>query len=249
MITYIRSGIFYITVSLFSAFYFCFIFVPHAIFSKTYNNLYKSAIFYSFIFISLAKNICGLNYSLRGNELLPKEPYVVLANHQSFWENVFMQLVIPVHSWVVKRELYSIPFFGWGLKIMDPIAVDRSNMLSVAQILEQGAVKLKNNISVIIFPESTRLSPDQTKKYKPSGVKLAVTQNVPMVLIAHNAGLFWPKGSFKILSGKVDFEIIDVIYPNQYANLDVRTLTDLIEEKINKRKSELASLNSSIAAL
>ena len=73
------------------------------------------------------------NVQIEGQEILPKDgkPYLALANHQSFWENFFMQLIIPKHSWVIKRELETIPIFGWGIKTVQPIAVDRNNNRSI----------------------------------------------------------------------------------------------------------------------
>ncbi len=81
---------------------------------------------FSYIFIYLAKFTCGINYEVIGREKLPQnsKPYVVIANHQSFWENFFMQLIISKHSWIMKEELFDIPVFGRGLRMLDPIAIN-----------------------------------------------------------------------------------------------------------------------------
>ena len=106
-----------------------------------------------------------------------------------------MQLIIPKHSWFDKRELFNIPFFGWGLKMVDPIAVPRRNNISIKQILREGQKKkLQDGLWLIVFPESTRLRPEQSTKFKPSAIRLEVTEKVPIVLMAHNAGVYWPKG-------------------------------------------------------
>jgi len=194
---------------------------------------------FSYSFIWLVRVICGLKYNVSGLEKLPKEPSIVLANHQSFWDNVFMQLIIPEHSWILKRELFKIPFFGWGLKMVDPIAVDRQDSLSVKQILREGQIKLQNGLWLIIFPESTRLKPDQITKFKPSAVKLASIAKVPIVLMAHNAGVYWPKGFWIKKSGTIQVKIIGVIQAASIEENDVRRITEQVQEVINAEKQIL----------
>lgn len=216
--------------------------LPLIFFNMHYDSKYKIAAFYSRIFIWLGKFICGLDYNVYGIEKLPKAPYLVVANHQSFWENVFMQVIIPKHSWVLKKELFNIPFFGWGLKLVDPVSIDRSNKASVSHILKQGADKFSQNISLIIFPEATRLRPEQTVRFKPSAAALAIACRVPIVLIAHNAGLLWPKQFWIKKPGIITVKIIEVIAHVDVAGYDARSLTSYLEDKINKEKNILAGL-------
>ena len=234
-----RVLFFYATVSILTIVFFMLFFILSKIFDATYHIKYKVAIFYSYSFIWCAKIICGLKYHVSGLEKLPQEPCVVLANHQSFWDNVFMQLIIPKHSWIVKRELFNIPFFGWGLKMVDPIAVDRGDNISVKQILREGQKKLQDGLWLIVFPESTRLRPEQSTKFKPSAIRLAVTEKVPIVLMAHNAGVYWPKGFWINKPGTIQVKIIDVIAKDQMEECDVRELTEHIGQVINTEKQAL----------
>ena len=98
---------------------------------------------WSHFFIWWAKIICGLKYNIQGIDNLPNTPSVVLCNHQSTWETIFMQVLLPPQSWVLKKELLWIPFFGWGLALLNPIAINRANRLSVKTLLNQGCAKIK----------------------------------------------------------------------------------------------------------
>ena len=145
----------------------------------------------------LLKHVCRLHYEIEGLDDLPDEGAVVLCKHQSTWETLMLQIELPPVRWVLKRELLKIPFFGWGLAIQQPIAIDRSSgRKAVTQLIEQGRVLLDNKYWVIVFPEGTRAKPGTENKYKLGGSILAVETGHPVVPIAHNAGEYWPRHSF-----------------------------------------------------
>jgi 1-acyl-sn-glycerol-3-phosphate acyltransferase len=238
MFWYPRVLLFYFALVIVTTFFLLALLILH-ITGISYNCKYFVAKIYSNIFIWLGKVICGLHYQVLGLEKLPKSPAVFMGNHQSFWENVFVNLIVPKHSWIIKKELFNIPVFGLGLKIMDPIAVDRTEQFSVKTILRQGQKKLENGLWIIIFPESTRILPNERKKFKPSGVKLAMEAKVPMVLMAHNAGLSWPKGFWIKKPGMITVEILSVLMPEDVKGQDVRQVTDKVENIINTAKDLL----------
>ncbi|WP_419307552.1 lysophospholipid acyltransferase family protein [Chromohalobacter israelensis] len=136
---------------------------------------------------------CGVRYHVRGRENVPEGPCVVLANHQSEWETLFLQLLkVPICT-VLKRELLNLPVFGWGLRLIKPIALDRSRpSRAMRMVLEQGMQRLSEGLSVLIFPEGTRVAPGQRKRYNKSGVVIACRAGVPVLPVAHNAGEHWP---------------------------------------------------------
>lgn len=141
--------------------------------------------------------VCGLKFEIKGKENIPDGGMIILAKHQSTWETLAFQQILPPHVWVLKRELFRIPFFGWGLKMLQPIAIDRSaGRKAVEQLVEQGIEKLQNNWSVMIFPEGTRVKPGNEVRYKLGGSILASKADYPVLPVAHNAGEFWPKHSF-----------------------------------------------------
>lgn len=143
------------------------------------------------------KITCGVNFKVEGLENLPEGGMIFLAKHQSTWETLAFQQILPPHVWVLKRELFKVPFFGWGLKMLQPIAIDRSaGRRAVDQLVTQGIKKLEKNWSVMIFPEGTRINPGSEGRYKLGGSILASQARFPVIPIAHNAGEFWPKHSF-----------------------------------------------------
>lgn len=162
---------------------------------------------WSHIFIWWAKTACGLKYQVSGKENLPSTPCVVLANHQSYWETIFMQVLLPPQSWVLKQELLRIPFFGWGLAILKPIAINRHNKFAVKTIIAQGKQRLAAGRWVLVYPEGTRVAFGEKKDFSRTGAALAVAAQVPVLPIAHNAGKFWPKGAWIKQPGTVVIEI------------------------------------------
>ena len=90
--------------------------------------------------IWLARTILGLSYRIDGLENLPAGPAIILSKHQSAWETLAFQVFFPQHVHVLKKELLWIPFFGWGLALMSPIAIDRGKgMRALRQMAERGA--------------------------------------------------------------------------------------------------------------
>jgi 1-acyl-sn-glycerol-3-phosphate acyltransferase len=166
---------------------------------------------WSHFFIFWAKITCGLRYKIDGKNHIPHKNTIVFANHQSMWETIFLQTLLPEQCWVLKKELLSIPFFGWGLALLDPIAINRKNFNSVKALIHQGKERLEKGRWVIIFPEGTRVAPNAEHRYSRSGAALAEATGYPILPIAHNAGLYWPRGFFIKKSGTIQIVIGPVI--------------------------------------
>ncbi|WP_317623061.1 lysophospholipid acyltransferase family protein [Thiohalomonas denitrificans] len=140
---------------------------------------------------------CDLHFRVEGRENIPPGPAVVLAKHQSAWETIAMQQVFPAQTWVLKRSLLWIPFFGWGLAMTRPVAIDRgAGKKALRQVIEQGTRRLRAGLWMIIFPEGTRVAPGEKGRYAVGGSMLAKQAGVPVVPVAHNAGAYWPKQGF-----------------------------------------------------
>ncbi len=154
---------------------------------------------------------CNLSYEIKGRENIPEQACLVISNHQSTWETMAFQHFLPDQLWVMKKELLRIPVFGWGLALMSPIAIDRSaGRRAIDQIVEQGEQKLQQGRWVIIFPEGTRIAPGAASfesKYKKGGFIFATRISHPVLPIAHNAGMFWPKHSFIKYPGVITVSI------------------------------------------
>ena len=143
------------------------------------------------------KVICGIRYRIEGAENIPGGPAIVMAKHQSSWETFSLFQIFPRQAYVLKRELLRIPFFGWGLAMMAPIAIDRgSGRRAIEQLIEQGRQRLDDGTWVVVFPEGSRMPPGTRGRYKLGGAVLAAETGYPVVPVAHNAGSFWPRNTF-----------------------------------------------------
>ena len=143
------------------------------------------------------ERLCGLKFSVDGRERIPAGNHIVMSNHTSAWETVAQFLIFPPQVWVLKRELLWIPFVGWGLKRLRPIAINRGEgHRAVNQVIEQGQARLKDGLWIIIFPEGTRVVAGETRKFGVSGALLAIASGKKVVPLSHNAGLFWPRRGF-----------------------------------------------------
>jgi len=186
----------------------------------------------------LLKIICGIRMEVRGLENIPKQSCVVLSKHQSAWETLSLQTVLPPHAWVAKRELLWIPFFGWLLALSDPIALDRSKgKESMRQLLEKGKQKLAAGFSVVLFPEGTRIPFGQRGKYKIGGAMLASHSGVAVLPVAHNAGKFWGKNAFIKRPGTI---IMVIGAPIETAGLKVDEINRLTEDWIEGEMVKLS---------
>lgn len=156
----------------------------------------------------LLKIICGVRYEVIGLENIPEEACVILCKHQSSWETLALQSVFPPQVWVLKRELLWIPFFGWGLAALKPIAIDRSaGRKALQQIITQGVARLKQNLWVVVFPEGTRMPRGEMGRFGIGGARLAIESGRSVIPVAHNAGKAWPKHGFVKKAGVVTMVI------------------------------------------
>ncbi|TQV62686.1 MAG: 1-acyl-sn-glycerol-3-phosphate acyltransferase [Halothiobacillaceae bacterium] len=153
---------------------------------------------------------CGVRWTVEGE--MPEGGGVIIANHQSTWETFFLPLIVNGPVFVLKRELMRVPIFGLGLSLGHPIAIDRSaGREALKQLLQQGSERLAEGRWVVVFPEGTRSAVGEPVKYKPGGAMLATRNGARVVLVAHNAGCFWPRGSLIKRPGVITFRIGPVI--------------------------------------
>src|SRR3990167_1686208 len=151
------------------------------------------------------KKICHIDYEIKGLEHIPKDRCgVVMCKHQSTWETFLLPQLFPRFTIIVKRELFWVPFFGWGLASLNPIAINRKDKLTaMQQIILQGKKNLSEGRWVIVFPEGTRVAVGKIGHYRLGGAKLAVEANSFIIPVAHNAGYFWPRRKFIKKPGKI----------------------------------------------
>ncbi len=158
------------------------------------------------------KHVCGITFAVTGTENIPARPAVLISNHQSAWETLCFQLIFPPQSYILKWQLLWIPFFGWGLAANRPVAINRSKKIrALEQLLKQGAARLNEGRWLVVFPEGTRMPPGRPGKFQPGGAMIAAASGAPVVPVAHNAGLFWPKNGFIKHPGVIQVHIGEAI--------------------------------------
>lgn len=154
------------------------------------------------------EHLLGIRQQLVGAENIPATPCVILAKHQSAWETFALQTIFPLTSFVYKRELHWLPFFGWGLKLMPFVGIDRaSGKAALKQVAERGTQRLREGYNVVIFPEGTRVAPGAQREFKIGGAWLAAAAGVPVVPVALNSGECWRRNAFLKVSGTVTVSI------------------------------------------
>ena len=193
LITFFRTAIFYIGLSIHAPLMFFLGLLLGPFLPFRYRFLLIVVGFTKFA-IWWAKIICGLKYEVKGRENIPKSGgYVIMSNHQSTWETLFLQTLFVPQTQVLKKELFWIPFFGWGLALLNPIFIDRSNRKkAMKQVLTEGKKRLDKGRFILIFPEGTRIKPGETKPFGKGGALLASTSGHDIIPVAHNSGIFWP---------------------------------------------------------
>jgi 1-acyl-sn-glycerol-3-phosphate acyltransferase len=193
---------------------------------------------WSGLVVYLAKIILGIDWRVEGAEHLPPRPAVILAKHQSAWETMAFQLIFPPQVHVLKRELLWIPFFGWGLALMSPIAIDRSRGVAALRAMaKKGRERLEQGFWVVVFPEGTRVRPGERRPYQLGGAWLAAAAGAPVVPVAHNAGLVWPRNAFLKRPGTVTVRIGPAI---ESANRDPKAVNELAEKWIEEQQKALS---------
>ncbi len=186
-----------------------------------------------------ARLICGIRHRAIGTEHLPSadRPHIVMSKHSSTWETLALTQFFPPLAYVAKKELLSIPFFGWGFALASPITIDRkAGMDAMQQIATQGRERFAQGFWIVVYPEGTRIRAGTRAKYKTGGARLARELGVPIVPVAHNAGWLWPKGVFGKRPGTVTISFGPPIAPD---GKDPQRLTAEVETWIENEVARL----------
>jgi 1-acyl-sn-glycerol-3-phosphate acyltransferase len=156
--------------------------------------------------------ILGINFEIRGKENIPNRPVLFAVKHQSVWETIFFLWHNKENAYVMKSELARIPFWGWYMKRAAHILVDRKGgTKSMRNMLEKAASIKDTSRSIVIFPEGTRIPPGNMGKLHPGVAALYKHLNIPVVPVAVNSGLLWPRRQFKKKQGTIIIEFLNPI--------------------------------------
>jgi len=192
------------------------------------------------------RHLVGLDYRVVGRDNIPDEASVVLLKHSSTLETLAELQLFPAQTWVLKRELMFAPFFGWGIALLKPIAINRgAGRSAVRQVISQGTVRLREGIWVMIFPEGTRMPAGQTRRYGVSGAALAAAAGRRIVPVAHDAGHYWPRRGWLKKRGTVTFVIGE---PVDAAGRDPREVNREIQDWIEETIRNIDEIAEAAAA-
>jgi 1-acyl-sn-glycerol-3-phosphate acyltransferase len=162
----------------------------------------------------LVHAVCGIDVEWIGLEKIPKGPLIVASKHQSLWETFGLLTLFRDPTFIVKRELMWIPFFGWYIWKARMIPVNRgARTLALADMTERARLELQRDRQLVIFPEGTRRAPGAEPAYKFGVAHLYAETGVPCLPVALNSGLVWGRRSFLRHPGTVRVEILDPIPP------------------------------------
>ncbi len=163
----------------------------------------------------ILNNLCQIDYRVIGLDKLPNEPFIVACKHQSMWETAIMHLIFNRPAYAYKKELLKIPFYGWFVKIMTGIKVDRQGKMSaIKDLIKQSKKFLEEGHKIIIFPQGTRVPTGKNSQeypYQPGIAAMYLSCNVKVVPAALNSGLFWPKSGLISKKGTITIEFLEPI--------------------------------------
>ena len=186
--------------------------------------------------LALTRLVIGIDEEVRGRENIPEGPVIFAAKHQSAWDTMALSVAHPRCAIVLKRELVWLPVWGWYLLRLGMIPVDRSRgIASLKKVTAAAGRSVGRGQSILIFPQGTRTPPGADLPYLPGVAAIYKGANVPVVPVALNSGLFWPRRLMDKYPGAITVEYLDPIEPG----LDRKTFMKLLADRIEPATARL----------
>ena len=186
--------------------------------------------------MALLKVVIGLDFEIRGRENVPDGAAIIASKHQSAWDTGVYLMALDDASYVLKKELLSVPVYGWLLKKSAMIAIDRDGGGSaLKQMIKDVRDRLGQGRKVIIFPEGTRSTVGSSLPYHPGVAAVYKTGAAPVVPVALNSGVFWPRRAFLKQPGRVVLEYLEPMP----TGLDRRQFMAELESRIETATARL----------
>jgi 1-acyl-sn-glycerol-3-phosphate acyltransferase len=185
----------------------CIIAIAMSFFVRSGNSIHKIAV----IWARLILLICRIRVTVNGlSNIDPTQSYIFMCNHQSNFDIAVLLAHLPVQfRWLAKAELFRIPIFGRSMRAAGYISIDRFNRASAFDSIRAAAAKIKDGISVMIFPEGTRSLDGKIRPFKKGGFVMAVDAGVPIVpIVLHGTRAIMPKGRLWFQPGRVTMDIL-----------------------------------------
>ncbi len=185
-----------------------------------------------------ARVVAGLDFQVRGR--IPPAPAILAVKHQSAWETLALNLILPDAAFVMKRELMHIPLFGWGLAKMRNVATDRQGGAAALRRMNAAARQvLDDSRYLVLFPEGTRTAAGvRNSRYHPGVAALYTSTGMPVTPVALNSGCFWPRRGFTKRPGRILVEFLPPIEPGLPPKQFLRQLADRIEPATARLEAE-----------
>ncbi len=207
MFHWLRTIVFYVVYILWTVIWSSVIVITVRLLPIRWRHTYGVGV-YGFVVPWLCRLICGVRWRVEGKENIPNEACVVAANHQSSWETFYLQFLFTPQATVLKQELLKLPFFGWALKSIRTIAINRNDpRQAMKQMNEQGVKAIKDGYWVMVFPEGTRQKWPTLGRYMRGASTLALKAEVAVLPVVHNAGQFWPGKQWLKTPGEIVVKI------------------------------------------
>jgi len=186
--------------------------------------------------VILALRIAGIRVEFRGFDRLPEAPYILASKHQSALDTLIFHKMVDNPAAVLKRELTWIPLYGWYVRRVGTIEIDRKGRDKAIRHMFRKATRLRDAGRVfLIFPEGTRTAPGVRKPYLPGVAGLYRQLRIPVVPVALNSGCFWPRRTFRRFPGTVVIEALPAIEPG----LDRKAFMDRLSTDIETASDRL----------
>jgi len=180
----------------------------------------------------------GLKLEFRGLENISKTPALYACKHESALETYAFTQPVPTCTYVLKKELVYMPFFGWTQYFYGMVPVDRKGGAKAMKNMLKGVSKIVGEgRPVVVFPEGTRCKPGTTKGYKSGFLFLAENLKLKVVPVAVNTGLFWAKNSFLRYKGTAVIEFLPAMSVSK--NEDKKDFMARLEKVIEDKCAEL----------
>ena len=183
------------------------------------------------------KIVLSVKISIRGKEnIINNEKFFIAASHQSMFETFYLQTIFNSPIFILKKELLLVPIFGWYLKKIGSISIKRNKVTKDTLGFFEDISQIINNSNrpLIIFPQGTRVSPNERPPFKKGASRIYKELNIACQPVAINSGYIWPKIGFKnsnktitisilkpISSGLSKEEFIKLLEKNIYSELDL----------------------------
>lgn len=185
--------------------------------------------------------ICGLKYEFEGLENIQNPPFIVFSKHESAWETVVFSGIFPMNCFITKKELIYIPVFGWAFGLSNHIPIDRKQGIrSLKKVIEHGKKRLSKGISIILFPEGTRVPPGENPPFHAGGAALVKGTGSKIIPVAHNAGQCWRRNSFIKYPGIIR---VKVGKPIDTTGMSAKQINKVAHEWIAHTMQELENAN------